>query len=190
MNSRAQEEERSARALVSATARGSREEFSRLYRMMHPTLIRFACRYLRNAQDCEEVVNDTMLVVWQKAATFRGDSRVSTWILGIALRKCRDVQRRVGSEPPRADEEPDALSAPGIADELDRNQMLQRAIAALSAEHRATIEMCYGYGYSCEEIAKVMECPVNTVKTRLHFARKYLRSMIGDAWDAATPAAG
>ena len=66
---------------------------------------------------------------------------------------------------------------------MDTQQAVQSAMGQLSDEHRATLELAYHSGYSCEEIAQIMECPVNTVKTRLHYARKALRKTFDSAHD-------
>ena len=56
-------------------------------------------------------------------------------------------------------------------------EVLEAALARLSPEHRAVLELAYFMGYSCAEIATIVECPVNTVKTRLFKARGRLRSI-------------
>jgi hypothetical protein len=52
-------------------------------------------------------------------------------------------------------------------------------MSALSAEHRAVIELTYIPGYSCRDVAQVMDCPVDTVKTRMFYARRRLKSLLG-----------
>src|SRR5471032_1368290 len=73
--------------LLARIAAGDRVAFDALYRAYFPRLSRFISRMARNTALIEEVVNDTMLVVWQKAASFDGSCKVSTWIFAIAYRK-------------------------------------------------------------------------------------------------------
>ena len=73
--------------LVGRVAAGDRHAFEMLYRAYFPRLARFLQRMTRSVQLIEEIVNDTLLVVWQKAATFDGSCKVSTWVFAIAYRK-------------------------------------------------------------------------------------------------------
>src|SRR5882757_8825358 len=61
--------------------------FEKLYRIYQPRLARFLLNLVRRPQLVEEVLNDTMMVVWQTAGSFRGASKLSTWIFAIASRK-------------------------------------------------------------------------------------------------------
>ena len=73
--------------LISQVASGDRHAFETLYRGYFPRLTRFLNGMTRSVQLIEEIINDTMLVVWQKARTFDGSCKVSTWIFAIAFRK-------------------------------------------------------------------------------------------------------
>ena len=79
--------------LLRRVADGDRDAFRRLYSQYHRRLHRFLMRLTRDRQLAEEVINDTMLVVWQHARDFRGASRVSTWILGIRLSTRAEIPR-------------------------------------------------------------------------------------------------
>src|SRR5437763_16093893 len=61
--------------------------FEDLYRMYQPRLARFLANLLPRPELIEEVLNDTMMVVWQTAGSFRGTSKLSTWVFAIAYRK-------------------------------------------------------------------------------------------------------
>ncbi len=70
-----------------------------------------------------------------------------------------------------------------------RDWLLQ-ALAHLPVEQRMAVELCYELGYSCEEIATIMNCPVNTVKTRLFHARGKLQKLLPVLGGSAPPAPG
>jgi RNA polymerase sigma-70 factor (ECF subfamily) len=127
----------------------------------------------------EEILNDTMWVVWRSAASFREESRVSTWITGIAYRRALKAlaslkrQRQfqgpsLDSAEGRTSEEASVVS---FADAVETEDWVEAALGSLSPEHRLTIELAYFVGESCESIAEITGCPVGTVKTRLHHAR-------------------
>lgn len=175
-------EERKARTvrLLQETAQGSRAAFSELYRDFRAPLTRFAHRHLSSTELVEEAVNDTLLAVWLQAAKFRGESQASTWIMGIAARICMNTIRRNRNRFLSTDVVLEQLSVPSFVDALEHQQDLAKAISQLSAAQQATIELSYGQGFSCEEVAEITHRPVNTVKTRLHYARKSLRALLED----------
>jgi RNA polymerase sigma-70 factor, ECF subfamily len=178
LNSRASAEDRQQRELLAHSARGSREAFGRLYELLYTPLVRFIYRYTRSHPLIEEILNDTMLVVWQKADTFRGESRVMTWVLGIASRRAMKAVRRerswhglngAAAEAPVSDSETGRLAT---------LEALDWAMEQLNTEQRLAIELAYFHGMSCEEMAEVLDCPLNTAKTRLHYGRRRLRSLL------------
>src|SRR4030095_191861 len=82
-------------ALVDRVALGDIAAFDALFRRYAPRLSRFLGRTTRGTHLVEEIVNDTMLVVWRKARTFNRCSKVSTWIIGIASRRRLKALERV-----------------------------------------------------------------------------------------------
>jgi RNA polymerase sigma-70 factor (ECF subfamily) len=177
--------------LLQRTARGDREAFQRLYFLFHRRLTRFLLRVTRRPDVTEEVINDTMLVVWQRAGDFRGESHLSTWIMGIAYRRALkrlSSERRTvrASDADGQSASPDAQTLADLAQRAELVDWLDAAFAQLSPEHRLTIQLTYLLGMSCEEIANITECPVSTVKTRMFYARQRLRELLATL---ATPTA-
>ncbi|MBV8667008.1 MAG: sigma-70 family RNA polymerase sigma factor [Burkholderiaceae bacterium] len=168
--------------LIGLIAKEDLPAFETLYRMYFPRLTRFLGRMTRSASVIEEVINDTMLVVWQKAGSFDGRSKLSTWIFAIAYRKALKAMQAF-DEPVESDFEsyPD-LNAPQPEGELEQRQlqvMLAGALAALPLEQRSVVCLAYYHGMDYQEIAAVMDCPVNTVKTRMFHARRRMKDMLG-----------
>ncbi|MEM7360067.1 MAG: RNA polymerase sigma factor [Pseudomonadota bacterium] len=130
----------------------------------------------------DEIYNDVMHLVWQKADEYRGDSTVKTWIFGIAYRLCLERSRKESKHNQnRAGVEFDDIpsSAGEIQKRIELNEVLRKATEKLGESHRVVIELAYFHGYNLEEIADIVESPVNTVKTRLFHARQNLRAIIG-----------
>jgi RNA polymerase sigma-70 factor (ECF subfamily) len=152
--------------------------FEELYRTYHPRLARFLVKLIHRPQMVEEVLNDTLMVVWERADTFNGASKLSTWIFGIAYRKAMKALRKQDDpiEDPQAEQR--ASLDPTPEDELSRQKaqvLLRRAIGDLSPEHRAVVEFTYFHEMGYREIAEIMKCPVDTVKTRMFHARRHLK---------------
>jgi RNA polymerase sigma-70 factor, ECF subfamily len=165
--------------LIARVAEGDRKAFEQLYHLYHRRMARFLTRLTRRYDIVEEVINDTFWIVWRKAHTFRGDSQPSTWILGIAYRKARNAFRasaRLAEKNLQPELLPLTSEGPAGSEEL--RDWLARALAELPVEQRLAVELCYELGHSCEEIAAIMGCPVNTVKTRLFHARAKLQKLL------------
>ncbi|HEY4368666.1 MAG TPA: sigma-70 family RNA polymerase sigma factor [Steroidobacteraceae bacterium] len=154
-----------------------RDAFRDLYLIYHRRVARFLMRMTSRHELVEEIINDTLWTVWQKAADFRGASRVSTWIVGIAYRRALKTLRQSGiSRQMQSDEDmPEMAAANDTQSETENRQWLELALTQLPMEQRMVLEFAYLLGYSCEEIAQIMECPVNTVKTRMFHARQKLK---------------
>lgn len=158
--------------LLRQIATQDRAAFKELYLIYHRRLARFLMRLTTRHDVIEEVINDTLWTVWMKAGAFRGESLVSTWIVGIAYRRALKALRKITSIG-LPDREEATGSDTRLADE--NRQWLDRALTELPIEQRMVIELSYLLGHSCEEVAHIMQCPVNTVKTRMFHAREKLR---------------
>jgi len=156
--------------------------FETLYRLYHPRLTRFLGSMTRRPALAEEILDDTMLVVWRKAHTYHPSAKVSTWVFAIAYRQALQALRKV-DDAVESETEPHTEplnTGPDI--EFQQHEMrarLAQALTALSAEQRAVIELTYYLGYACREIAQIMDCPVDTVKTRMFYARRRLKTLLG-----------
>lgn len=164
------------RHLLKLVVDGDREAMADLYTLYFPRLFKFLYRFSHDYGLTEELVNDVMLIIWRSADKFRGSSKVSTWILGIGYRQCikRLRKRRIPQATGQTNREP-AFDA-GDAVELD--DVIAKALQQLTLEQRLMIEAVLYLGLTYREVAEIAECPVNTAKTRVHHARKKLKSIL------------
>jgi RNA polymerase sigma factor (sigma-70 family) len=176
------------RRLIARVCSQELAAFESLYRRYHPRLCRFLHRMLRPEHLIEEVLNDTLYVVWNQAERFNGMSKVSTWIFAIAYRKALKAIDRHDEPMPDASE--DDEPAADLADHPESRISLSQARAAidvalrkLSSDQRAAVELTYFHGFSYPEIAQIVDCPTDTVKTRMFHARKRLKTAFAGALD-------
>ncbi len=173
------------RALLARIARRDRIAFEAFYRANGPALHRFVRDLVRDDGLAEELTSDVMVEVWRSAGKYGGRSRVRTWVFGIAHHKAIDALRKrraltvpldelLGVAAPADDPEAAALRA-------DEGRRLERALASLTAEHRAVLELTYVEGFAQQEIAEIVGCPVATVKTRAFYAKQRLRDALATA---------
>lgn len=150
-----------------------------LYNRYRHSVGSFLFRKFGEGQQADEIFNDVMLTVWQKAPDFRSESKVSTWIFGIAYRVCLSHSRK--EKKHRDHLEIDVLERMPESVESEGVEQLKSAVAQLSEHHRTVVELAYFHGFSLNEISDIADCPVNTVKTRLYYARKQLKSVMQQA---------
>ena len=167
-------------ALIARVVARDLAAFETLYRIYDARLGRFLALMTANRTIVEEVLNDTMLVVWERAATFNHQSKVSTWIFAIAYRTALKALHR--HDEPMADpaDEPVAEQRGPEQHHFDgeTRAALTNALGMLSSEHRSALVLTYFHDLPYAEIAQVMSCPVDTVKTRVFHARRNLRALL------------
>ncbi|HEX7817045.1 RNA polymerase sigma factor [Dyella sp.] len=174
-------------ALLTRVAAEEMDAFEALYRMYHPRLERFVRGMTKQPGLAEEIIDDTMMVVWRKAYTFNHTAKVSTWIFAIAYRQSLKSLRGIDSTVEFDQDEHGGSTATGPEDELQTLELrrhLDDALQTLSAEQRAVIELTYYFGYGCREIAEIVDCPVDTVKTRMFYARRKLKNVLASHREA------
>lgn len=162
--------------------------FEALYRIYHPRLDRFLRLVTPRPTIVEEALNDTMLVVWRRAATYSGECKVSTWIFAIAYRTVLKALRTQDEPVDAATIDELASEDIGPEQEAIRQQTLSTlasALDTLSAEHRAVLVLTYFHDLPYAEIARIVECPVDTVKTRMFHGRRRLRAALHGRLEAS-----
>jgi RNA polymerase sigma-70 factor (ECF subfamily) len=169
--------------LIRRVAAKDRKAFEALYHLYYRRLFGYLLKLTRRADIVEEVLNDVMLAVWKGAPGFDGRSRLSTWIFGIAYHKALKALARRPEEPAEAPgierpEPVDAEEPESLAWRRELAGVLGQALGVLPAEQRAVVELTYYYGLAYQEIAEIMGCPVNTVKTRMFHARRRLKELL------------
>ena len=169
------------RELLSRVCAQDLQAFEQLYRIYQPRLGRFLLGMLKRPQLIEEVLDDTMMVVWQTAGSFKGASKPSTWIFAIAYRKALKARSRWPD--PVEDEEFDTRVSPdpGPDQQLHHQRLhdaLVEAMNHLSTDHRAVVDLTYFHGMGYREIAEIVDCPIDTVKTRMFHARRRLKQAL------------
>lgn len=171
--------ERTEANWLRAAAGGDVAAFERLYRQLYPRLFRFVLRVLGRLEPVDDVLSETMLAVWRGAAGYPDGARASAWIFGIAYHKALQALRQRGLDPLQQQREPVAPgSVEEAADGAALRQSLRCALALLPADQRAAIDLTFFHGYSCEEVAQILGCPVGTVKSRVFMARARLRPLL------------
>lgn len=153
----------------------------RLHAIYRPRMSGFLFRLSSDADLVEEVYNDVMFVVWQKAGQYNGESKVSTWLFAIAYRKAikllKKSQRRESFSAAAA-RDAEEVAVQDARHDLENRDLIEAALAKLPPKQRLIVELSYFADKTYEEIAEIAQCPVNTVKTRMFNARRKLNDVV------------
>lgn len=173
-----------ARSALARIARGDESALEGLYGLYAPAVLAFVSARLGDRGVAEEVAADVWLGCWRSAAAFRGDSRVLTWLLGIAKRQACARMRRVRPTECPLDEGATLLAdeAGGPSEALMEQAGVDEIVAALDALPPAlaeTVRLAWLHELPYAEIAQVTDVPVGTVKSRVSRARALVREMLG-----------
>lgn len=177
------------RQLIARVTRGDTQALERLYAEYRPRIHRFLARLGCPEEDFDEVCNEVFYLVWRKAGTYNRSAKVSTWILGIARNKGLKLRERKWRATERStDVALEGLAEPALGDaaRLELRQWLEISLAMLPDDQRMVLELTFIEGLSYREIAELVDCPVNTVKTRMFNARRKLKAFLPTGEKAAT----
>ena len=185
-------------ALVAASRAGDKGAFGVLVQRyqdrLYPTLLRLTgC-----AEDARDLLQDAFLRAYEKLGRFHGDSSFYTWVYRIAVnltlsdRRRRRVpgrRARGGAGGPERSDDPAMTDPSRRLEQAERDALVQKALNALQADHRAVVVMKDLDGLRYEEIAETLNIPIGTVRSRLHRARSELRERLRSIVDDVPAAA-
>lgn len=183
--------------LVARAQAGDKAAFDSLLLEARPRAMAVAMKVLRNPSDAEDAVQDAMMKVWRYLPRFEGRASFFTWIHRIVTNTSLDLLRKAklrqdGREDageddahPIAEGWHEETPAAILESEQDRS-MVHAAMAELSPVHREALQLRELEDRSYEEIAAIAACPIGTVMSRLHHARRRLQEQLSAARAAET----
>ena len=163
-----------ATGLVRQARRGSASAFASLYQEYYLDLYRFALYTLKNRQDAEDVVGDTVADAWAQIGSLKKVESFKSWIFKILSNKCR---QRLKGYLDKAEELPEDLSAP-VRDH-DEDADVRTAFARLDDEERLILSMNLFGGYTSREIGEALGMNDNTVLSRQKLALEKMAGYLG-----------
>ena len=173
--------------LVMRAQRGEQDAFRVLVERYQGLVYTLALRMVARPEDAEDAAQEAFLAAWKALPKFRMDARFSTWLYRLTVNAATDLLRRrqkdSRSQSLEDEEAPLQLSDPAPGPEehaqaAERRAALQRAISALSENHRKILLLRAVNGLDYQEIGQVLELTPGTVKSRLARARRELRDKL------------
>jgi RNA polymerase sigma-70 factor (ECF subfamily) len=172
--------------LIDRFLTGDADAFSRLVERHRQRVFNLCLRLLGDADDAADASQDAFLSVLTKLEQFRGDAAFTTWLHRIAVNACYDVTRRRRRQPMlRLAGDPDLApdetgpASPDPADELAGTRDVVSALREIPDEFRVAVVLADLQDLAYEEIARILDAPIGTVKSRVHRGRVALARAMG-----------
>ena len=181
--------------LIARAQRGDLHAFDQLVLRHQQIVFAIAMRMLGDASEAEDVAQDVFVRAFRSFGTFRGQAKLSTWLVSITMNLCRNRRRWWGrrkrvivaslNDPIDTQDQtlerevPDPSPSPlKLAERAEQQQLLAATLHRLNEADRTVIVLRDLQGYSYEEIAHILQCQLGTVKSRLNRARLALRALL------------
>jgi RNA polymerase sigma-70 factor, ECF subfamily len=161
--------------LLQRAKTGNKSAMNSLLKDNYKILYGYILKMTGNVQNTEDIVQETMLKAIINIEKFRPDAKFSTWLITIGTNLYRDSLRKNKRIVELEDNE--ICTNASIEEEILARIEVKRAIEILmklSYEKRAAFILKNYYGYKYEEIAKILDCPVGTVRSRIHYCVQYV----------------
>jgi RNA polymerase sigma-70 factor (ECF subfamily) len=183
-------------ALVRRVQNGDKAAFDALVLKYQHKVLKLVQRYVRNPSEAEDIAQEAFIKAYRALPAFRGESAFYTWLYRIAINTAKNALVASRRRPVSYDldlqdssqlqaqarladaETPEALA---LTDEIRRT--VNESIEALPDDLRLAIVLRELEGLSYEEIAKTMECPVGTVRSRIFRAREAIDRSLREVFD-------
>lgn len=183
--------------LVRRYLAGDQRAFSVLVERHETRVFNVALRILGDPDDARDASQDAFLSMLRKLSQFRGESAFTTWLHRVTVNSCYDILRKQRRQPTLrriADEdEPTPETGPPVADHADAAVAsidVARALREIPREYRVTLVLADVQDLPYEEIARVLDVPVGTVKSRVHRGRIALARAMGLDGPTGEPTSG
>jgi len=177
--------------LVAKVQKGDTRAFDLLVLKYQHKIFGLISRYVRDADEVQDVAQETFIKAYKALPNFRGDSAFYTWLYRIAINTAKNYLVSRSRRPPGIDvelEDAEYLESGGGLRELENpenalfgaelKEVVEKAISALPEDLRTAISLREFDGLSYEDIAELMDCPVGTVRSRIFRARESIDALV------------
>ncbi len=169
--------------LIKHTLSGSNEAFAELVQIYQKRIRAFGMGFFHNETDVEDFTQEVFIKAYTNLATFRGESLFSTWLTRIAYTTALNSISRTKEYETIADE----TLIPSPSDNPEENaikratrEAVKEAVAELPQKYAVCIDLYFFYDTQYEEIARITDLPLNTIKSHIFRAKKILRDKLVD----------
>ncbi len=173
-------------ALLAAHVEGNPEAFNELVRRHRDRLWAVALRTTRNPEDAADAVQEALISAFRNAASFRGQSAVTTWLHRIVVNACLDLARRRAARPSVPLREEESFQPADPRDRIAERELgiaVEQALGELPMDQRAAIVLVDVQGFPVADAAEALGVPIGTIKSRCARGRARLALTLGQHRD-------
>lgn len=177
-------------ALVELVAGGDRGAFAILMERHQDLVFGVAVRLMGNRETALDAVQETFITLFRKADRFRAEAAFTTWLYRVTTNTCYDLlrkQRRRQTDPLPEHHDPVDTRMSDQFTSVELRPAVETALASIPPEFRAAVVLSDLEGLTMEEIARVLDIPVGTAKSRLFRGRRLLANRLGNLLDSNEP---
>jgi RNA polymerase sigma-70 factor (ECF subfamily) len=167
--------------LIKLAQKGDLDAFETLYNQHLKRVYNIAWRMMGNHADAQDIAQVAMLKAWRALPAFKLDSALGTWLYRITINACSDELRRRKTKTVSVEvmsEQGKELADGGFEEGALTGQSIAWAVGQLNDEYRAAVVLRDIEGYTYDEIAEILHCPIGTVRSRINRAREQLRNLL------------
>ena len=180
------------RLLVERAQRGDKQAFGLLVQKYQRKLARLLSRFIRDPSEVEDVAQEAFVKAYRALPAFRGDSAFYTWLYRIGINTAKNYLMAMGRRAPTSttleaeeaegfdegEQLRDINTPESVLLSKEIAQTVNATIEKLPEELRSAIQLREIEGMSYEDIAKVMDCPIGTVRSRIFRAREAIAEQL------------
>jgi RNA polymerase sigma-70 factor (ECF subfamily) len=163
--------------LLKKTAKKDRDAFKALYEGTNRQISVYLYRFVQDQNNVEDILVEVYTEVWKNSARFKQQSKVLTWMIGIA-RNLALKESRKQKYHDDIDTHPELVSKEVDFDGSNRKEILSKALSSLSAKHREVLDLAFFQDLPYLEIAQLLSIPESTVKSRIFYAKADLKEKL------------
>lgn len=170
--------------LLRAHLKGDGRAYQTLMRRHEDRIFSLALRMTGDRGDALDATQETFISAFRRASKFRGEASFATWLYRIGINSSKDVLRRRQRRPEPVEELEETPSSDRVEDQAINRVDVAAALATLPEEYRDAVTMYDIAGFAYEEIARALDVPVGTVKSRISRGRRQLADILEQRPDA------
>ncbi|MGN7610482.1 RNA polymerase sigma factor [Magnetococcales bacterium HHB-1] len=196
MRSQPKKDRHKAQQLKKRVLQGDKQVFAEIVRHYYPYVYRFLLKKCHSKTDAEDLTQETFLAARKSLTTFRGDSALSTWLIGIAINMARRHQSRTKNQQEREAPLDKIFTLSDSREDPERSanqrailKALHQGLHTLNKEQREALVLVSLEGLSYIQAAKAANIEVKVLRTRIFRARKALKTILKrqGKWDLFHP---
>ena len=187
--------DRTEALLIADLCEGDETALAPLIERYKRMVYRLAVQITKNRADADDVMQETFIKVYRSIHTFRKDATFETWLYRIAVNEALNFVKRRDRQRECAEAEYESSVRQRVqlandphaqAEKSELRQHVTAAVNSLPLKHRTVVILHEFEGLTHAEIASILNCSEGTVRSRLHYARKKLRTLLKPYMDART----